>query len=940
MSSTGSKRARSLPQDDGEKPVVPSTVLHEPSPSAEPPLQPPGQATVISKHPPVGAPQAAVSGPTAELIRELAGQTLEHFELQQFVGGGGMGAVFQALDTRLNRTVALKVLSRQQGADPETSRRFLNEAQSAARLDHPHIARVYYVGEDRGWHFIALEYIEGSNVRDLVERHGPLPAAESVRYVLQLAEALAHASSRDVVHRDIKPSNVLITPGGAAKLVDMGLARLHQVEHSGGDLTASGVTLGTFDYISPEQARDPRGADARSDIYSLGCSWYYMLTGQPPFPEGTVLQKLLQHQGDAPPDPRAVRPDLPDEAVRILLQMMAKDPRDRFQTPNELIGALVGLANQLGIAPQTFGELVYVPQPRDEGSWLSRQLPWLAPVGLLLLLVAGLQLLGQWDANSLPAARSTTDRSGPTEAPGRLDLADRTTTAEENAQPQAAPEATAGPAEATQAAMATAGSTDNPAPVGRRGTATVTTASQGGLTSLEIEPSSAVVELAATSAQVTAADARRRPTGAPNRDTPAAGAAEKPAPTAIADSPPAAGQRAADRGVLAVGNDQTAGDFPSLWAACAAARSGDIIELRFDGRRVERPVALTNVDLTIRAGEGYSPVVVFRPRRDDPIGAPRDMLRIAGGRLNLVHVACEMELPVDGAPSENWSLVALEGAEAVQVQDCAWTVYNAGTTGQPRHVHVSLFDVRPPAGAMPGAAISGGAISGGTVPAGAPREIRWEDSCARGEADFLRLRDAAALDVELQNAWLALGQRMAVVEDPGAGPLRLQIQHATIHSRQGVCHVTNMEQQNGAPRVSVSAANTIFVGGPDAAVTTEAAAAHSSVRWKSDRCIYEAFDAFTRSGGNGAPVKETRWSEWRAFWGGGRDVWGAVGWRRPLDEDRPMHERTPDEYAPGSRSPAQGAATDSGDIGMLTDALPSFGSPVEQPPADADSAAE
>ena len=141
-----------------------------------------------------------------------------------------------------------------------------------------------------------------------------------------MAEALSHASQRDVIHRDIKPSNVLITPEGKAKLVDMGLARLHQVEHPDNDLTASGVTLGTFDYISPEQARDPRSADVRSDLYSLGCSFYFMLTGRPPFPEGTVLQKLLQHQAEDPVDPRQFRPDLPSEIGAILAKMLAKNP--------------------------------------------------------------------------------------------------------------------------------------------------------------------------------------------------------------------------------------------------------------------------------------------------------------------------------------------------------------------------------------------------------------------------------------------------------------------------------------------------------------------------------------------------------------------------------------------------------------------------------------
>ena len=155
--------------------------------------------------------------------------------------------------------------------------------------------------------------------------------------------------SRDVVHRDIKPSNVLLTAGNQVKLVDMGLARLHQVESSSDDLTASGVTLGTFDYISPEQARDPRSADVRSDIYSLGCTLHYMLTGQPPFPDGTALQKLIRHSSDEPPDVRIFRPELPPQVAELLARMLAKKPAKRQQSAPELIADISAVAQQLGL---------------------------------------------------------------------------------------------------------------------------------------------------------------------------------------------------------------------------------------------------------------------------------------------------------------------------------------------------------------------------------------------------------------------------------------------------------------------------------------------------------------------------------------------------------------------------------------------------------------
>jgi len=296
-------------------------------------------------------------------IDGIRGRTLGQFELIESIGVGGMAAVLRARDKQLDRCVALKILPPEMANDSENIRRFHEEARAAARLDHENIARVFCYAEDQGLHFIAFEFVEGKNIRELLDaRGGPLPVAEALHYILQIGCGLEHASSRGVVHRDIKPSNIIITPTGRAKLVDMGLARrIGRTEE--GALTQSGVTLGTFDYISPEQALEPREADTRSDIYSLGCTFYHMITGHAPVPEGTAAKKLHHHQHVAPLDPRELNPQVPDEVAAILARMMAKDPRARYQTPRHLVQHLLQAAQMLGSAPDMPNDVLFVDTP-------------------------------------------------------------------------------------------------------------------------------------------------------------------------------------------------------------------------------------------------------------------------------------------------------------------------------------------------------------------------------------------------------------------------------------------------------------------------------------------------------------------------------------------------------------------------------------------------
>jgi hypothetical protein len=246
-----------------------------------------------------------------------------------------MGSTYLARQTAVDRQVALKVLRKDFSRDPEYIARFQHEARLAGRLDHPGIVHVITVGEYRGLHYMAMEYVEGSNLLDLMPDAGNMSESEALGYVRQVAKALDYAHGQGVIHRDVKPDNVLVTPTGVAKLCDFGLAK-----KLGGsaNLTQSGMAVGTPNYISPEQARGRPDVDIRGDIYSLGCTLYQVVTGETPFsgPNGAVL--LTKHINEQAPWPQDVNPDVSRNVSLLIERMMAKEREERYQTPAELLG--------------------------------------------------------------------------------------------------------------------------------------------------------------------------------------------------------------------------------------------------------------------------------------------------------------------------------------------------------------------------------------------------------------------------------------------------------------------------------------------------------------------------------------------------------------------------------------------------------------------------
>ena len=343
--------ARSL--SDTPRPLAEATFVE--------PIRGEGRATsawAASEEGPPDLPAALVNHPRYLPVRLL--------------GHGGMGAVWLAEHRVMGRQVAVKAIRPEFMATAGAVERFRREVQAAARLGHPNIVAAFDAEQAGDTHLLAMEYIEGVNLADELRQRGPLPVAEACDVVRQAAVGLQHAFSCGLIHRDLKPHNLMRTADGTVKILDFGLAVLADAGEREGGLTGQNVVLGTPDYIAPEQAEDSHAADVRSDVYSLGCTLYHLLTGRVPFPGDSVLRKLDAHRKQEPEPMRIRRPKISAELAAIVAKMMAKAPADRYQTPAEVAAAL---------APFAAGS---APVPR------RRRRPLVAIAAALILITFGL----------------------------------------------------------------------------------------------------------------------------------------------------------------------------------------------------------------------------------------------------------------------------------------------------------------------------------------------------------------------------------------------------------------------------------------------------------------------------------------------------------------------------------------------------------------------
>lgn len=286
-----------------------------------------------------------------QLLSGKAAFFLGKYKLLNLLGVGGMGRVFLAEHTIMHRKVALKVISKEFSNNPDALKQFQAEARAIATLNHINIVQAYNFESEGDRYYIVMEYVDGQSLEKRVQKEGPLPINDVISYLRQSAKALQHAHQRNMIHCDIKPDNLLLNQDGQIKILDMGIAKLNDPKKKGqvsepeptSDSQAKkdeSHILGTVDYLAPEMASGEVEADPRVDIYSLGCTMFFLLTGQVPYPETTLIERILAHQEKPPRDPRELRPDTPKELAYIILKMEEKKSEDRYQSMDEVLAAL------------------------------------------------------------------------------------------------------------------------------------------------------------------------------------------------------------------------------------------------------------------------------------------------------------------------------------------------------------------------------------------------------------------------------------------------------------------------------------------------------------------------------------------------------------------------------------------------------------------------
>lgn len=332
-------------------------------------------------------PPPAPKGKEARQFLE-PGTLLDRYRIERLLGAGGMGEVYLAEHTVLGNKVAVKVLPEERAQDAAARRRFIKAMRVLAHMNpHTNVAAAFDAGEYQGRSYLIMEYVPGMDLQAYVQEHGPLPWEQACGLIRQTALGLEYVHGHAIVHRDLKPLNLMLTPDGTVKILDLGLARRRPADVLGADAshTPDGAVLGTLDYMAPEQARSAGKADARSDLYSLGCTFYYLLAGKAPFADRVGLDKLTAHAHDRCRPIREVRPEVPEAVAAVVEKLLAKKPEDRYASARAVIDALDAAATGTGAGGQAEAPPVRPPRSRRRLIVLGLGLAAVGPAATLLV---------------------------------------------------------------------------------------------------------------------------------------------------------------------------------------------------------------------------------------------------------------------------------------------------------------------------------------------------------------------------------------------------------------------------------------------------------------------------------------------------------------------------------------------------------------------------
>ncbi len=775
---------------------------------------------------------------------EEAGIRLAHFEISQRLGAGGMGAVFRAADLELARDVALKILHPASSQDTSLIARFRNEARACASLNHDNIARVFYAGSQDGLYFIAYEFASGRTIRDLIMERGRLTAADTVNYAIQVTLALNHIAAAGIVHRDIKPSNIMLTESGRVKVVDLGLARRDTTD-SIGDITVAGTTLGTFDYIAPEQARDPRNADIRSDIYSLGCTMYHMLTGQPPYPEGTALQKLLDHQGKSPPDPRTINGAVPPELAAIMRKMMANSPGYRYQAPGLLLTDLIQMASLLGLHSVPAEGIVW-----KKLSPVSGRQPlgavWVF-VSVLLICLTALILQRSPRSDELPHELSRSEESewnevDPADYRTATDLVAVTGTEERIA---SAPSSSVASSTSSDSAAATDSGTG----------------SQDGTLN---PPANA------NDAALAAASARNTYRMLPNSGPITPLLLQLSLSPAQPMAPASAATRTEQIGPFVLQTSTGAiQSYRTLKAAVADSRSGDVVLLRYNGfpddLPAQPPVRIVGMNLIIRAADGFRPTLEFDGVSEGAV-SPGQMFSLrSNGSLTMRDVDLRL-IARDELVADRWSLFHCVGPNRIHLENVS--IESCNPDDQP----AVLFDL--------------------TDESASPVETSREETeitltrvICRGDTNGFRIATQPRGRIRLQNCGIALkGSLMDIRGDnsmlPARGSLEVFLDHVTCIHTAPLMHLNDSDERKGGgtppvlPKLSVRSEASVFAcSGADRRFLYSEGSSYvedieAMVSWNGFTNLYDGYSVFWQIETSALDYSSRRldFQQWKQFW--------------------------------------------------------------------------